>query len=383
MKIGIDIRSLLAPRLTGVGEYTYRLLNGLFQVDSANEYLLFFNACRAPEHFDVIVQNWTTRYPNVLLKEFHCPNKFFNLGLKFLHQPKIDRLLGKIDVFFAPNINFLALSDNCPLILTIHDLSFEIFPQFFSSKQRLWHSFINVRRLCQRADRIIAVSQNTKNDLVNYYQIDPSKIRVIYSGIPLDFTSPTEKEAVRKKYQLPEKYILFLGTLEPRKNIIGLIQAFELLKENNKIEHHLVIAGSPGWQAEKIYQCAKKSKAAEQIHFLGYIPPENKLGLYQASSLFVYPSFYEGFGFPVLEAMSCSLAVIASACAALPEITAGGAPLLINPFRPAEIAGAMEQCLTNPPFATALGEKNKKHAAAFNWQKCSQSTLEILNSTVS
>jgi len=225
MNIAIDIRCLMEREPTGVGEYTLNLLRAIFAQDKENQYLLFYNSAKNVS--DVLP---AFNEANVRLCGFSYPNKLFNLSLKFFKRPQLDLLIQKKfgvkpGIFFFPNISFQ--QTRCPYIITCHDLSYALFPEFLSLKKRLWHRIINPRKLFQRAKAIIAVSENTKVDLTNHYQISPSKIEVIYSGIPV--TPPLDNNAlveVKAKFKLPEKFILAVGTVEPRKNIDILITAF-------------------------------------------------------------------------------------------------------------------------------------------------------------
>jgi len=373
MTIGIDIRCLAQGKHTGVEEYTVNLLNSLFGFDKDNEYRLFYNSYKAsPE----IISGFL-KYKNVKLCRFRYPNKVLNSYFRFLKYPKIDKMIGDVDVFFSPNIIFSSLSRNCRRIVTFHDLSFERYPEFFSRKRRLWHKTVTPSRLAKKADEIIAVSDSTKQDLVQLYNIDPKKIKVIYSGIEERFSPVENKEElrrVRKKYNLPEKFILFLGTLEPRKNIEGLILAFDKLKQSKNL--NLVIAGSKGWLYENIYKTAQKVNSSDNIKFIGYIDPEGKPALYSLAKLFVYPSFWEGFGFPPLEAMACGTPVITSNVSSLPEVI-GEAGLLVDPYNINEIAEAMNQVLQGESLRTNLQKKGIERAREFSWGKTAKETLKV------
>ena len=257
MRIGIDIRCLAEGKRTGVEEYTLALLRELFERDRENEYILFFNAWRR----EVPDMMWLEQYENVTLKVFRFPNMLLNLSLWYLGFPKLDRLIGGVDVFFLPNLNFAAVSSETRLVVTAHDLSFELFPETFSSKQRLWHYLINFRGLLRRADRVIAVSQSTKDDLREIYDISEKKITVISSGIDRRFRvidrNDPELMRVKEKYGLPFKFILFLGTFEPRKNIPALISGYEALMTTggSKFEKYdLVLAGTKGWECDEVYK---------------------------------------------------------------------------------------------------------------------------------
>jgi glycosyltransferase involved in cell wall biosynthesis len=186
---------------------------------------------------------------------------------------------------------------------------------------------------------------------------------------------------VAQKYHLPKRFILYFGTIEPRKNIVGLIKAFELLKEKNKDFKNacLVIAGGKGWLFRDIFEAAEKSKYAKQIIFTGFVSPEDKVYLYNLAELFVYPSFFEGFGFPPLEAMACGVPTITSNTSSLPEI-AGEAALMIDPYDVEELAWAMEEILSDGNLSKELGKRSLDRAKMFSWDKCAEETLKFITS---
>src|SRR3990167_6858863 len=315
MRIGIDIRCLMEGKRTGVEEYTLALLEGLFLRDMENEYVLFFNAWRKTG----LDFGWATKYPNVTLKMFRFPNKLLNLSLWYLRFPKLDRLLGGTDVFFLPNLNFASVSRQTKLVVTAHDLSFELFPETFSFTRRLWHFFINFRRLALAADRVIAVSESTRDDLIAQYGVPEGKITVIQSGIGKQFHVMSRNDVdllrVKEKYHLPYRFILSLATFEPRKNILALIQSYEALQRLSHPvmdKYMLVIAGIEGWKCEEVFEAIARSPYRDKIILTGFIADSDKVALYNLASVFVYPSLYEGFGFPPLEAMACGVPVIVS-----------------------------------------------------------------------
>jgi len=369
MNIGIDIRPLMTAPRTGVGEYTYELLNAIFNIDKTNQYFLFYNSSR---DVSANIPDW--KYDNVKIIGSHTPNKFFNTSLGLFGRPKLDKMCDeKIDIWFSPNLNFTALSPKTKFILTVHDLSFEFFPEFSTRKQYLWHKAVRPKKQCGRAELIITPSENTKRDIVNYYKINPGKIKVIYPGIK----QTSDNRDIKQKYNLPEKFILFLGTIEPRKNIIGLIEAFEILRNKYPATDHLVIAGAPGWKNEEIFARAKNSKYADKIHFINFVAPEDKNALYAAADLFVYPSFYEGFGFPVLEAMAAGTPVITSNRSSLPEI-GGSAAYLIDPARPEQLARAMNELLTKQNLRDWHIQKGREQVNKFSWETAAEEWLNTL-----
>jgi len=378
MTIGIDIRVLTRGTRTGVEEYVLNLLPALFSLDNSIKYKLFYNAYRkVPLNY-----SWLN-LPNVELCEFRIPNRLLFATAGYLNQPKIDKLLNGVDVYFNPHFFVAPVSKKCRQVMTFHDLSFEHHPQLFGWRKMLWQKFLmNTRQEAQQADKIIAVSESTKQDLVNLYGIEPKKIKVIYSGISNvilnEAKNPMDNKKIKEKYKLPEKFILYFGTIEPRKNLIGLIKAFELLKKKLVIGHwSLVIAGERGWLYEDVFRTAKESKYHRDIIFTGFVEEEDKPYLYHLAELFVYPSFFEGFGFPPLEAMACGVPTIVSNNSSFPEVV-GDAAIMIDPYKIDELAWAMEMALLDKDLRQRLKRKGIAQAQKFSWQKCAKETLEVL-----
>jgi len=382
MNIGIDLRVLARGTRTGVEEYTINLLSELLPLEPKINFKLFYNA----------YQKVQLNYPwlsldNVELKDFRIPNRFFFMAARYANQPKIDKLLGGFDLYFNPHFFTVPLSVGSKKIITFHDLSFERYSGFFSWRKRAWQKFLMAaQQEAKEASQIIAVSQSTKDDLINLYGIEPGKIKVIYSGVGKQFTPMNNEQRttnnIRKKYKLPEKFILYFGTIEPRKNIIGLIRAFELLKNNCSLftvhcSLKLVIAGAKGWLCQDIFKTAQQSKYCRDIIFTGFVEEIDKPALYNLAELFVYPSFFEGFGFPPLEAMACGLPTIVSHTSSLPEVVGQGA-LTIDPYNIDELAWAMEIALTDNNLREQLIKKGVKQAKKFSWSKCARETLNIL-----
>jgi len=380
MRIGIDIRVLTRGTRTGVEEYTINLLDHLLPLDSSVEYKLFYNAY----HQVKLDYDWLN-LPNVKLYSFRLPNRIFFVLARYLKFPQIDRLLKGVDVYFSPHFFPAPVSSYCRRVITFHDLSFEHHPQFFNWRKRLWQKFLmETRKEAEKADKIIAVSESTKKDLIDIYGIEPKKIKVIYSGISLLFNrQPSEirhqsLKLIKKKYNLPDKFILYFGTLEPRKNLIGLIKAFELLNSKFKIKNFkLVLAGSKGWLYQEIFKTVQKSFCRDKIVFTGFIKEEDKPYIYQLAELFVYPSFFEGFGFPPLEAMTSGVPTIVSCNSSLPEVVEQAA-VMVDPYNIQELAWAMKIILTDKNLREELIKKGFERAKQFSWQKCAQETLEIL-----
>ncbi len=389
MKICIDARCLVEKKRTGVGEYTFNLLRTLFEIDKKNQYILFLNSWkRNGNDF-----SWINKYSQVKLKKFFFPNKLLNLFFWYFHWPKIDKMVGGADVVFMPNIIFGSVSKKTKLVITIHDLSYKRYPKYFSLKRRWWHIFINPQKICQKADKIIAVSQSTSDDLKQLYKIKPKKIKTIYSACDNKFRvidrNNIQLLKIKEKYKLPYKFILYLGTIEPRKNIIGLIRAFNQLQISFQLENQspinqygLVLAGAKGWLDEEIYQEIKKSQFKEKIKVIDFVTEADKVYLYNLATLFVYPSFFEGFGFPPLEAMQCGVPTIVSNSSSLPEIV-GKAGFLIEANQPDEIRKAIEKVLIYKELSKKMIKEGLIQAEKFKWKKTAIKTLEIFQDLIS
>ncbi len=366
MRIFIDARVLNNQKISGIFEYTKNLLNHLLKIDQENEYLLFLNSFRKRRKIDF-------NFKNIKILNYHLPNRFLELLTRFLNFPKIDQFI-KADIFFQPNINILAFKEYQKRIMTIHDLSFVHFPEFFGYRERLWHWRQNLEKQIQKIGLIIAVSDFTREDILKTFKLRPEKVIRIYSGVN-KFYQP-------KDFPLPSRpFILYLGTIEPRKNISTLIQAFNLLKKNNKKfqDFQLVLAGSFGWLYDKILKEAQESVYFSDIIFKGQVSEEEALVLYNTASVFVYPSFFEGFGFPPLEAQACGLPVIASDQTSLPEIL-GKSAILVNPHRVYELTSALEAVLTNDRLRKELKVKGFENVKRFDWDKTAQEFLLCLKS---
>lgn len=372
MTIGIDLRILARDANTGVEEYAKKLLSFLIPLDKNIKYKIFYNAYKkTPLYYE-----WA-QAANVKIFDSKIPNKFLEI-FSSLSFPKADKLLGGCDIFFQPHFLPAVLSKGIRRVITFHDLSFERYPEFFSLHQKVWHKRINPRKQAEQADKIIAISESTKSDLVGLYGIAPNKIKVIYSGVNFPKNiADFEKKSCAAKYNLPADFILFLGTLEPRKNIFGIIKAFEILKNNQRPDLKLVIAGGRGWLCHDLFEYTGASKYKDDIIFLGHVLNREKEILYSLAKVFVFPSFFEGFGFPPLEAMACGTPVVTSNVSSLPEVVGSGA-ITINPYHIDELAGAIKALLEDNNLSNMMIEKGKERARQFSWQKCAEETLNFI-----
>jgi len=371
MIIGIDGRPLMDGRYSGVGWYAHYLIGNLTSRFTADNYRIFYNSRREVKVPDFSSDKITTHYHRI-------PNKALSLATKLFGWPRIDDLLGGADVLYLPNINFVACRPTTRLVVTIHDLSFIHFPYFFTIKMRFWHWLINVKKLARRADVIIADSQHTKRDIVELLKIDPAKIEVVYPGVAEHYfnqVSDDIKLAVRKKYNLPDKFILYLGAIEPRKNLESLVEAYLQLANP---DYDLVIGGGVGWKSQRILGLAAKS---ERIKLIGYVAEEDKAALYQLATAFVYPSYYEGFGLPLVEAMASGCPVIAGHTSSQGEVV-GDAGLLVDPHNINSIKQAMIAILGDERLRDHYHTKGLVQARKFSWLVAAERLHSILTPKV-
>lgn len=274
-----------------------------------------------------------------------------------------------------------------PTVLTVHDLIFERYPEHHKRTNRLFLT-VGMRLFVRHATAIIAVSHQTKQDLIDLYHTPPEKIHVIYQGIDPSFApaSTAEIERIRESYPpraadgTPRPYLLMLGTLEPRKNHLTAMKALRRLKQSG-LPHALVIAGGEGWLFEPIRQQVAALGLQEDVHFTGYIPAEDLPPLYGGATCVLQPSLYEGFGFPVLEAMACGAPVISSNVSSLPE-AAGDAALMVDPLDDEALAAAVERVIGEAGLAEAMRAKGAAQAAHFRWERCAAETVEVYRAVV-
>lgn len=366
MIIGIDISQIVYN--TGVSRYTKELFRNLLRIDKKNQYKLFAGVFRQKLEVEKYIEE--LRDENL---QFTSYIKLFppNLASKIwnnIHAFPIENFIGKIDVLHTSD--FTNPPTKAKKITTIHDLTPLIFPQYHLP--HIVNNFkINFKLIEKECDFILAVSNQTKTDIQKFTQIPEEKIQVIYEAVDSQFKPTNDQDKiieVKKRYGITRDYILSVGTKEPRKNIDKLIKAFFQLN----LDIQLVLVGKSGW----LNSLNSKNK---NIIETGFIEDEDLPILYSSASVFTYPSLYEGFGLPVLEAMSCGAPVIISNNSSLPEVV-GKAGILINPNSTQEIKEALEKVLTNKKLQKELSQKSQVQAQKFNWQKTAKETLEIYNS---
>ncbi len=380
MKIGIDCRTILNPERDikgGVGHYTYQLVRHLLKNDKENQYVLFFDRKLKEQKMVKFLQ------PNARVKFFPFIQYAQFLPLKYSNY-LISAVLEneKLDLFHSPILSLPAsYKGNC--IITAHGFARYRGLKYFSETE-----FSKAKKLqpiaISQSKKIIAPSLFVKNELKDLFTAEDSKISIVYHGLDERFFSKDSKkvrEKILKKYKIKKKYIFFLGTLEARKNIIGLIDVFEYLKKDLKLNWQLVLAGSQGFGFKDIEKKIKESRFKNDILSIGYVSGDDLDALFSKAEVYIFPSFYEGFGLSVIEAMAKGVPVITSNNTAFPEITAGAA-LLIDPSSVKEMIEALGKILSDKAFRKDLKEKGIKRAKFFSWDKCAIDTLQIYKEAI-
>ena len=368
MRIGIDI-STLSKQAGGINKYILNLVKHLSLIDSKNEYFLYAHKKIGLEpglEKANFVMRESKNTHRVLWMQSELPSALKRDKINVVHSP----------CYIAP------LLSGVPKVLTVHDMTSSLFPGNFTFKHTLIYSTL-VPLSIRKAERIITDSESTRNDLVRITKVPAGKITTIHLGVDKEFFPVKDQEklrAFREKYSLSGKFILNVGTLEPRKNITRLIQAFGLLKKNNKIEHKLVVAGSKGWLYDEIFDKVNELGLSDDVIFTGFVPDEDLPLLYNCADVFAFPSLYEGFGLPVLEAMACGIPVVASNNSSLTEISgADAAAVLVDPNSVEAIAEALHKVLSDGSFRQTLVNKGFQRAKLFNWEDTTRKTLAVYN----
>jgi glycosyltransferase involved in cell wall biosynthesis len=370
VRIAIDAsRTTIAAR-TGTENYALQLIRALLALGSSHEITLYFRDEPAPDLF--------AAYRNVNHKVIPFPRLWTHI--RFAAELWKDRP----DVTFVP-AHALPLFFPGKAVATVHDLGYRFFPQAHPAFERRYLE-LTTRTSSWRASRILADSLATKRDLIAEYAVKEDKIAVVYPGVEgLRRADTADIAAVRAKYHLPERYFLFLGTLQPRKNITRLIEAFaRYCTDSADNDISLVLAGKRGWLIEQPLQLALNALPAaqrERIILTGYVEDGEVVPLYSGALALVFPSLYEGFGFPVLEAMHCGTPVLCSNTSSLPEL-AGDAALLVDPLNIEAIANGMAQLATDSALRDALVQKGYQQVTKFTWNQAAGLTLQVLEGAI-
>jgi len=360
MLIGVDASRASGKEKTGTENYSRNLILNLAKIDRKNNYILYLKPDYDTE-FDHLAKNFR-------LKIIPAKRFWTQIGLSR------EMLLKKPDVLFVP-AHILPPITPAKTVVTIHDLAWKYFPGAYS------HSEIRLQKLAisraiKKKSQIIAYSLSTLLDLKKYFNLDNSRL----SFVPMGFNP--EKFAVEKSKSNPldinGPYILSVGRLETKKNIVNLIKAYILLRQERKIKEKLVLTGKPGFGYKEIEKTIESlGLIKSDVIITGYVSDDDLRQLYVNASIFVFPSLYEGFGFPILEAFASGVPVVTSSISSMPEI-AGNAALLVNPKKPFEITAAISQILNKPALKKSLISKGKARINLYSWETCAKETLKVL-----
>lgn len=368
MRIGIDAR-LVHYTKAGIAQYIFHLVRELAALDSSNEYLVLQHRKDKPP----LVQRpnfrrrtlWTPSHHR--LEQRALPFEIGRMNLDLLHSPD----------FIPP------FRRNCLSVITVHDLAFLLFPGFMTRESANYYGQIDMA--VRNTDHIIAVSQSTADDIQRLLGVSESRISVIYEAADPLFRpveNPEAIAAVRARYGVPEEFVMFVGTIEPRKNLPTLFEAFRLLRDRYSSSAKLVVVGKLGWLVDESLTAVDRLGLREDVLFVQQVPPEDLLHLYNSARALVMPSFYEGFGLPALEAMACGTPVIVSNVSSLPEVV-GDAGILISPENPESIAVALWRVLSDARLRDEMRAKGLSRAACFSWEKAAQQTLDVYHEVMS
>jgi glycosyltransferase involved in cell wall biosynthesis len=377
MRIGIDYTPALRQG-GGIGRYTRNLVEALTALDGRNEYVLLAAGGRRRGRP-------TLTWPrNFRLRSIPLSDRWLNVIWQRLRLPlPVQLVTGRLDLYHSPDF-VLPPVGGTPTVLTVHDLSFLRLPQFFVPAFRTYLETA-VTRAVRRADHILADSESTRHDLGELLAVPAARVSVLYPGVEERFQPVRDPEVlarVRGRYRLPARFVLGVGTLQPRKNFEGLVEAFgRLLAAGHHLpELGLVIAGGEGWLGTDLLALAERLGVRERVILAGFVKDEDLPGLYSLADALAFPSWYEGFGLPVLEAMACGTPVVSADNSSLPEVV-GDAGLLVDAGSPDELADALALLLLEEGRRSRLVEAGWRQARRFRWENAARQLLEVYHTT--
>ena len=377
MIIGIDGTCLQGVRM-GAGWYLTHLLEALSHVLEEDRVYVWMNNPTAEERARVNENRF------VAVSATHYPAAALRLTWNTLGTPSMESLIGRpAEVYFYPN--YLPVPQkHGKKVLFVHDLTFLTHPEWVSDEM-VKTLGANLEKQEEKADMILTCSEYNRQEMLKHFKrLTESKIRVVPHGLPHPFRRPAEAakvEAVRSHFGLSKPYFLFVGRLEPRKNLLRLVHSFLLFKQLTHTEHELILAGPKGWIGEEFMQFILSPQLAEKVHWLDYVKAEDLPALYTGADAFLFPSLKEGFGMPLLEAMGCGTPVICSNASAMPEVVGDGA-WMIDPVNVADWSKAMVRLATEPAFGQLLREKGRARVALFQIENTAKQTLMAFKQAV-
>ena len=377
MKIAFAGQPLLEEEKTGIGYYTEGLIQNIMRKNLSDKYYINIFSYKNPEESKEKIRKYEMENTNIEVCS-RIPLTIYKLIWNIVPIPYHFLFKQRADITHFFNY-YIPPFVSGKRVCTIHDMTIKAYPETVRFKSRIMMR-LNLRTTCKRATRIVTSSEFSKSEIVKYLKISPKKISVLYSGVNLSLYKPCLDSSlileIKRKYGIIGDYFIYLGTLEPRKNIVRMIQAYSLLKSMNKDVPKLVIAGRKGWMYKDIFELIQNEKLEANVILTGYIAQTDTPILLNGAKAFVFPSLYEGFGMPPLEAMACGTPVITSNCSSLPEVV-GDAAILVDPYKIDEIAAAMNELSTNDTLRNELSQKGIKRASLFSWDRISDSLHKI------
>ena len=377
MRIGIDYTAAVWQG-GGIGRYTRSLVRALVELDSGHTFKLFV-AGGMPK--DAQMERWPD---NVRTYPVPISDRWTHIIWQRLRLPvPIQLVMGGIDLFHSPDF-VLPPTGSAGSILTVHDLSFLTVPQFFVPEFRRYLEGA-VTRAVRKAQHILADSRSTQADLVDLLGVDPDRITVLYPGVDQRFRPVEDTQvlsSVRRRYRLPGRFLLGLSTLQPRKNFEGLVDAFGLVATDRGLQPgmadlDLVVVGEEGWLFEGIAERVQARGLADRVHFLGRVPDDDLPAVYSLAEVFAFPTWYEGFGIPVVEAMACGTPVVASDNSSLPEAV-GNAGIMVDAGDTTGLADGIVCILSDGALRSRLVSEGFKHTRQFSWRRSAEQLLSVI-----
>jgi glycosyltransferase involved in cell wall biosynthesis len=374
MRIAVNTRFLLHDQLEGVGIVTDEVMKRMVKSHPYDEFDYYFDR----KYHSRFVQE-PTIHPHVFAPVTRLP---LLIRWWLNHPVRQDVIKNNVDVFFSPD-GFIPLGMSVPKVSMFHDVAYLRYPEHLQPRIRNFYAKWMPRYMAE-TDHIITVSEFSKKEIIDGYKINPDKISVVYNGItdsyqPLDDVRKTE---VRQEYTQGRPYFLYLGAIHPRKNVLTLVRAFEQYKTSANNDYQLIVAGRSAWHTEDVFQAIEKSKFKNDIHLPGYVSTDNATSLVGAATAMIYPSLYEGFGLPVVEAMACGVPVICSNVSSLPEV-AGGAALLFYPMDVDQLSKHLQSITTDEKLRNDLIRLGLEKKKFFSWDKAAEEIYTILEKVAS
>ncbi len=370
MRIGIDVRTV-TPVRSGVGNYVLHLLEGLRRVAPEDEFFLVSQT----DNLEVVGDGLCREMVH-LTRISHENHPLGDLWEHFWLPRVLER--NRVQVMHGPATLVPLCGGSYATVVTIHDLVAFLFPETIPKKYAMYMRWL-LRQVVRHSDRIISVSENTKRDLMRVLKVPSEKISVVYEAAQPSFRPIRDAEAlerVRRRYGIEGPFIYHVGNIEPRKNLVRLIKAYILMRRDTGIDVKLVITGQKGWLTGRLYKSLGGLELHDDLIFTGYVPHQDLPLLMNAARVFVFPSLYEGFGLPVLEAMSCGTPVVTSDISSLPEIV-GRAAVLVNPYDEESIAAGLGRILADDELRRRLATEGLEQAARFSWDQAARETLAV------